>query len=344
MPLPRISLWLAWLAAATAAALYVVIVAGGVVRVSGSGLGCPDWPQCYGQWMPPPELAAWIEFTHRVAASVGSLLLAATALAAWLAYRRVAWIVAPALAAVVLLVAQIGLGAVTVVLELPPTIVAAHLGAALLLLAMALAVAVAAFFSRLEPPPAAADDVRRRARLFSRQVFWLALATFGLLLTGAVVAGASATWACPGVPWCEPQLRQQNPLAWLQMAHRSAAVAVTALLAWLAVRGWGLRRSLPGVGAVAPLAAALALAQVGVGVGGVLLNFPPAAQGLHLAVAALVWAAVAALAVLARLGADRLTRAPAGADRAEPAARRSTYAPAPATPTGGSRATADGRG
>jgi heme A synthase len=320
MPLPRIGRWFAWLAVAAAVALYVVIVAGGVVRVSGSGLGCPDWPQCYGQWVPPLELAAWIEFTHRVAASVGSALLVATALAAWLAYRRVAWLVAPALAAVALLVVQIGLGAVTVVLELPPTIVAAHLGTALLLLGMVLTAAVAAFFSRLAPAAMVADDVRRGARRYSRHVLWVTLATFGLLLTGAVVAGANATWACPGVPWCEQQLRHLNPLAGLQMIHRAAAVAVTGLLAWLAVAGWQRRRALPGVAVAAPLAVALALTQIGVGVAGVLSNFPPAAQGLHLAVASVLWAAVVVLAVLARLGADRLARPVAGAPAAQPVA------------------------
>lgn len=331
MLLPRISARFAWLAVATAVALYVVIVVGGIVRVSGSGLGCPDWPQCYGQWVPPLELAAWIEFTHRMSASVGSALLAALALVAWLAYRRVAWVIVPALAAVALLVVQIGLGAVTVVLELPPTIVAAHLGTALLLLAMVLGIASAAFFSHLPPAAAMAASAHARARRYARHVAWAALATFGLLLTGALVAGASATWACPGVPWCEQQLRARNPLAELQMAHRIVAVVVTGVLAWLAVRGWRLRHDLPGVGAVGPLAVVLALAQIGVGVVGVLINMPAAAQGLHLAVASLLWAAVAVLVVLTRLGADRLARASVAAgERVPPPAATSPWPGQPA--------------
>ena len=77
----------------------------------------------------------------------------------------------------------------------------------------------------------------RRARGYSRTVFWVAVAAFGLLLTGAWVAGAGATWACPGIPLCSNELRGQNRLAELQMFHRIAAVTITGLLIWLAVRG-----------------------------------------------------------------------------------------------------------
>ena len=49
------------LAVAAAIATYVLIVVGGLVRATDSGLGCPDWPFCFGDWFPPAELHAWIE-------------------------------------------------------------------------------------------------------------------------------------------------------------------------------------------------------------------------------------------------------------------------------------------
>jgi len=58
---------------------------GAVVRATGSGLGCPDWPTCQGSWVPPLERKALIEYAHRsLAVGVGVLVLAM----AWSAWRR----------------------------------------------------------------------------------------------------------------------------------------------------------------------------------------------------------------------------------------------------------------
>ena len=67
------------LSAFTVVATYALIVIGGIVRVTGSGLGCPDWPTCHGQIIPPLEQTALIEYTHRfVGALVSPLILATT--------------------------------------------------------------------------------------------------------------------------------------------------------------------------------------------------------------------------------------------------------------------------
>ena len=65
----RLRAWLRGLSAATALSVFALIVLGGVVRVTGSGLGCPDWPLCHGGFLPPPELEAVIEYSHRLVAS-----------------------------------------------------------------------------------------------------------------------------------------------------------------------------------------------------------------------------------------------------------------------------------
>ena len=66
------------LAVLTAVFAYAQIALGGVVRVSGSGLGCPDWPLCHGRPYPPADAHAIIEYSHRAVGSVTGVLIIAT--------------------------------------------------------------------------------------------------------------------------------------------------------------------------------------------------------------------------------------------------------------------------
>ena len=77
------------LAIAAAIATFVLIVVGGLVRATDSGLGCPDWPLCFGDWVPPAELHAWIEHSHRLVAAVAvGPLVGAVALITVFSRRR----------------------------------------------------------------------------------------------------------------------------------------------------------------------------------------------------------------------------------------------------------------
>jgi heme A synthase len=127
---------------ATGIATFVLILVGGVVRVSDSGLGCGPagsgfhgWPFCNGDVVPGVDLNSIVEYTHRVLAIVVGFMIVAIFVMAW---RRHRVFLAPAGALLVLVIAQGALGGATVEENLEEAYVAAHLGLAMLLLGLLL--------------------------------------------------------------------------------------------------------------------------------------------------------------------------------------------------------------
>src|SRR5262249_49274617 len=116
------------LVVAAAVLAFVVVVVGAYVRLSDAGLGCPDWPFCYGQPV-PSDIAgdalakAWKEMGHRYLAGTLGVLIIALTLLSW-KLRRSPWL---ATAIVALVLFQATLGAWTVTMLLKPAIVTAHL-------------------------------------------------------------------------------------------------------------------------------------------------------------------------------------------------------------------------
>lgn len=278
------------LAAAGAIATYLLVVLGGIVRITGSGMGCgDDWPLCNGELIPPMDLPTLIEYGHRLAAAgVGLLVVSLAAWAAlrarsdpaWRGNRRVGYV------AVALLVVQVLLGAVTVRWELPPATVILHLGTGMALLG-ALIVAAA----RGWKPERAGRRVGDGAARLAAAGAVLALA---VVLAGALVANLNAAPACQGFPLCNGSWlpRVDNWRVHVHWAHRLLAYALVgwALALPALTRRWRPRdRAARGWAWAGALAA---LVQLGIAAAMVLLFLPAGLRTAHVAAGAAVFAAL----------------------------------------------------
>ncbi|MCH8920409.1 MAG: COX15/CtaA family protein, partial [Chloroflexi bacterium] len=203
----RLLLDVRYLALLSVISTYSLIVLGGTVRATGSGLACPDWPRCHGQFIPPLEGQILIEYSHRLAAASVGLIILGMAIAAWLWYRENRFVVAGSTIAVVLVTVQALVGGLTVSLELPDTIVALHLAIALIILAVLVATAIAAFRrGRLPLSDASALEGAGPVGVVPGLAAVTALTTLGLILVGSYVANSGAALVYPDWPLFDGRL------------------------------------------------------------------------------------------------------------------------------------------
>jgi protoheme IX farnesyltransferase len=271
----------------TFVATLLVVIWGGIVRVTGSGLGCPDWPLCHGQFLPSLDLATRIEWTHRLLALISGLGVAA--LVTWTAarYRSERALLGLALLSGILFVLQAVIGGIVVILELPHTWVTAHLANAEVLLAVLTVLAVVVRW------PAVMEGGRPDAAA------WLSLsaaaATFVLLLSGAYVRGSEATAACVGWPLCDtPDMLIDRSQA-IHMLHRYLAAIVGVVVALAAIAAWRQPLRHPALRKLAALTVALFALQIAIGAANPLTGFSAVALGAHPAIASLLWCSLVGL-------------------------------------------------
>lgn len=295
----------------------IVVVMGGWVRLSDAGLGCPDWPGCYGQLTWPnqaedvaaanaqfPERPvethkAWREMVHRYAAGALGIAILAMAVVAWRRRREEGQPVATPVFLVGLVTFQAILGMWTVTLKLKPLVVMAHLLGGLATISLILWCLLRAGRSNGEP-----GILRFRGLILASLVVLSAQVALG----GWTSANYAAL-ACPDFPQCQGQWWPETDFAegfvlWrgigpnyefgildaparnaIQMAHRVGALAATLLLGFLA-----LRMALVGgrARALGAMLAGLLAVQVSLGIANVLLRLPLPLAVAHNAGAALL--------------------------------------------------------
>jgi cytochrome c oxidase assembly protein subunit 15 len=297
------------------AALSLIVLTGAAVRLTGSGLGCPDWPKCYGGTTPPLEYHAVIEYGNRLLTGfVGFAVIAACGLAFF--RRPYRWHLALFGALLPLgVMGQAILGALVVKHHLAPELVMCHFILSMILLDAAFALA---WCSRYEP--------HERRRSWDRLGVW---AVRGLIPLGqlTILAGTIATASGPHAGDHEGELVQRftfegaGTLEWVVQRH--AAIAAVYGLAAIAV--WFLLRRQDGDRrALKPLTVVIGLLALQGAIGGVqwALELPAGIVWVHIAVATGNWLAM--LWTVAAAG--RLEPR----DESSPAPRQEAERPAPA--------------
>lgn len=291
-----------YLALTSAILVYLVIVMGGIVRASGASAICSTWPACNGQWLPPLQIGAIIDYIHRLFTALLGPVLLLTGYFAWRDYHRDARISRPVAFALGLLLLQVLLGAAVVFensLGRQP-VAALHLGLSLLIQGAVLVAAVAAFYqARLGDPPASCSfrSLFTARSPFARLSRWTLAFTFVLLVTGGVVSGSAADQACPGWPLCGGAFLPAHVGGWINLVHRLAVGVSGILVAWLFIKAWRTQRTQTPILVAASAAAVLFFAQALMGAYDVANGFPMFMLSLHEATAAAVWSALVVLVV-----------------------------------------------
>jgi protoheme IX farnesyltransferase len=304
------------LALATTVLTLVLIAWGGIVRATGSGDGCPDWPTCFGSWVPRLEYHTLIEYVHRLLGVVSGLAALALALVSIRALRRerhgeqlpaprraihLAVALAPAFAI------QGALGGWVVNSGLDPAVVTLHFATAFVVLAMTVAITTTSYAGAPVP-----------GQPLAKLTGWTVGAAFALLLAGTYVRAEGAglvfrDWPLMGGRLV-PALAPDGAVAML--VHRLLAVVVAALVIWVAVRARTRPPRRATVITLSTWAGALVVAQVVLGGINVVTELATWPRAAHVGLSALVWSAIVATAVAARVPVPTPSEEPA-----QPAAR-----------------------
>lgn len=186
----------------TTLATYFLIFVGGLVRVAGAGMGCPDWPKCFGSWIPPVSLAqlppdidaagvnltlTWIEYGNRLAGMTTGILILITAFLAFRHFRKVRTVLWPTIAAAVLVAFEGWQGSVVVSSNLQPLVVSVHLLLAMVIASLLIYATQESYYHQQSDDQTQPNAVPPRIR------FWVALVW--LVLVVQVIVGTQVRQA-----------------------------------------------------------------------------------------------------------------------------------------------------
>jgi heme a synthase len=279
----------------------LLIAMGGILCVTQSIRNCPDWPGCFGTFIPPSQPGPILEYTHRALAAISALLILSAAVTGLVRSPRFRWITIPPIVAVLLLVEVSYFGAQVVLHGLSPGWAAVDVGSALLVVALMITAALVA--SARIKNPRLPDSLSFKDQ-FSSLVLAATVLIYIILVSGILVAGKNSITACLGWPLFSLRLFQAdghfvgNALRWIM-----SFAAITLLIAiFLLARRNRLER--PGLFKLAAWLGVIALLEATVQVFLLVLGHQILILIVYTVTAALFWALLVSLLVKASLDDD----------------------------------------
>ena len=269
---------------------FLQVSLGGFVRVSESGLGCPDWPLCHGELIPPFEYHTLIEYSHRLTGTVLGIFVLLIVGIVLFKYRNQKHILFPSIISLLLVIFAGILGGVTVITELVWWVRLIHLAIAQALIASLTILASFIFFP---------DKIGLPYELFrqrKKRIVYILTVVYLLILSGSYVVGAGASAVCTSWPLCRGLSVLWEEIYVIHMAHRYVALIAFVGMLYIAI-DWLKERDLP-----RPIKRAvhsligLIVFQIIVGAIIVWSDFHPHLKASHLSFATLVWISAVYLA------------------------------------------------
>ena len=286
-----------YLTIVTVVVTLTLIAIGSIVRTTESGLGCPDWPLCYGQVLPPAEKTAIIEWSHRTFAALTGILIVVQAIITFLFRRQDGILVKLAIVTIPLLVLQAELGRRTVEAELPSELVAVHLFTALVLVAVLSTITTYSWLgvSRIRTFTVQRIKVVRAA--------WIcAFSVAGVMAIGTYAVATDSGFACTTWPDCKEAMTPfvtGGRLQTIHWIHRFSVLIPFLTLGYLHMTISRLPSPDLRLRILAIIAASLFVVQIFVGALNIWTEWTEWARVMHLVFSASVWALLCSTGVLA---------------------------------------------
>jgi len=288
-PRPNPRNTLKWLSIITLISAFSQVTLGGYVRSSESGLGCPDWPLCHGQIIPPFEFHTLVEYSHRLNASLLMVLVGTLFLLCWLRFREEKIVTFLAATALGLVICVAVLGGITVLTELAWWIRLIHLSLAELLIGSVTAIVWLSFTCNIlwNAPPQQISTPNWAGKLWV-----ISVGIFILIISGSYMVGAGAGSACSTWPLCRGELFPSGTAYAIHMGHRYLAGLILIAAGYIGLSFIKEDGNIPGVKQASMILVHSILLQIVIGAILVWIGFDPILKTIHLALATIIWMAV----------------------------------------------------
>ena len=278
---------LIWLSVVALIDAIAQVTLGGIVRVTGSGLGCPDWPLCYGQIIPPFKLDTLIEYSHRLSGMILGILVILMCLGFVFSNHnsKRKLTVRLSILALILVVFAGLLGGVTVLTELSKWMRLVHLGVAEILIACLCVIIV------FESPAEKVVGLINSKIIGQLVVFNFGIAFFSILF-GSYVVGSGYSAVCGTWPLCRGEFFPTDLFSFMHMAHRYIAIVLLlsfASLFYLSIKEYGFKNRFS-----MSMAAGLLILVAQIILGAIIIwtGFASEFKAIHLTMATLFWVAI----------------------------------------------------